>query len=90
MSSINATERALTESFRFGETFAVLASRILSLLGEKAPIRGQGKIGSILVEDPSVSPAVDAILCRKKCHSNLAARGWRRGRSQAGNSYGTH
>ncbi|WP_438396953.1 UvrD-helicase domain-containing protein [Caballeronia sp. DA-9] len=65
MSQINATERALTESFRFGETFAVLASRILSLLGEKAPIRGQDKIGSILVEDPSVSPAVDAILCRK-------------------------
>jgi hypothetical protein len=65
MSQINATECALTESFRFGETFAALASRILSLLGEKTPIRGQSTIGSILVEDPSVSPPVDAILCRK-------------------------
>jgi UvrD/REP helicase N-terminal domain len=65
MAQIDAPERALTESFRFGPTFAGLASRILSLMGERTPIRGQEAIGSIMVEDPSVSPAVDAILCRK-------------------------
>jgi hypothetical protein len=65
MDQIHAAERALTESFRFGPTFAALASRLLSLLGERTPIRGQENIGSIMVEDPGVSPPVDAILCRK-------------------------
>jgi hypothetical protein len=65
MAQIDAPERALTESFRFGPTFAALASRILGLLGEGTPIRGQDTIGSIMVEDPTISPPVDAILCRK-------------------------
>ncbi|WP_086381796.1 UvrD-helicase domain-containing protein [Caballeronia sordidicola] len=65
MAQIDAPERALTESFRFGPTFAALASRILALLGESTPIRGQDTIGSIMVEDPNISPPVDAILCRK-------------------------
>ncbi len=65
MAQIDAPERALTESFRFGPTLAALASRILSLLGERTPIRGQDGIGSIMVEDPTISPPVDAILCRK-------------------------
>jgi hypothetical protein len=65
MASIDSPELALTESFRFGPTFAALASRILSLLGERTPIRGQNTIGSMMVEDPAISPPVDAILCRK-------------------------
>jgi hypothetical protein len=65
MAQINAHERALTESFRFGPTFAALASRLLALLGERTPVRGQETIGSIMVEDPSIAPPVDAILCRK-------------------------
>ncbi|MGV7241593.1 UvrD-helicase domain-containing protein [Caballeronia sp. M23-90] len=64
MAQIDAPECALTESFRFEPTFAALASRILSLLGKRTPILGQDVIGSIMVEDPSVSPP-DAILCRK-------------------------
>src|ERR1700754_3079329 len=50
MASINVPEQALTESFRFGPTFAALGSRILGLLGERTPIRGQDTIGSIMVE----------------------------------------
>jgi hypothetical protein len=65
MAQINAPERPLTESFRFGPTFAGLASRVLALLGEPTPIRGQPGIGSIMVEDPSIGPPVDAVLCRK-------------------------
>jgi hypothetical protein len=65
MGHIIAPERPLTESFRFGATFAALASRILALLGEATPIRGQSGIGSIMVEDPSIAPPVDAVLCRK-------------------------
>jgi UvrD-like helicase C-terminal domain/AAA domain len=65
MAQIDAPECALTESFRFGATFAALASRLLGLLGERAPIRGQDTIGSIMVEDPTIAPPVDAILCRK-------------------------
>ncbi|MCG5072122.1 UvrD-helicase domain-containing protein [Paraburkholderia tagetis] len=65
MAQIDAPECALTESFRFGATFAALASRLLALLGERTPIRGQGAIGSIMVEDPALAPPVDAILCRK-------------------------
>jgi UvrD-like helicase C-terminal domain/UvrD/REP helicase N-terminal domain len=65
MAQIDAPECALTESFRFGSTNAALASRILALLGERTPVRGQDTIGSIMVEDPSISPPVDAILCRK-------------------------
>ncbi|EIF32075.1 DNA/RNA helicase, superfamily I [Burkholderia sp. Ch1-1] len=65
MAQIDAHERALTESFRFGPMVAALASRILGLLDERTPIRGQDTIGSILVDDPTVSPPVDAILCRK-------------------------
>ncbi|KWD85124.1 ATP-binding domain-containing protein [Burkholderia ubonensis] len=65
MARIDAPQHALSESFRFGPTLAMLASRILKLLGEPTPIRGQDVIGSILVEDPSISPPVDAVLCRK-------------------------
>ncbi|CAD6561188.1 UvrD-helicase domain-containing protein [Paraburkholderia sabiae] len=65
MAKIEAAEYSLTESFRFGHTFALLASRLLALLGEQTPVRGQGTIGSLMVEDPSVAPPVDAILCRK-------------------------
>jgi hypothetical protein len=65
MAQIDAPERPLTESFRFGQTLAALASRVLALLGEPTPIRGQSGIGSIMVEDPAISPPVDAILCRK-------------------------
>src|ERR1700755_2241744 len=65
MASIDAPELALTESFRFGPTFAALASRILGLLCERTPVRGQDAIGSIMVEDPTIVPPVDAILCRK-------------------------
>lgn len=65
MAQIEAPERALTESFRFGLTFAALASRVLTLLGEATPIRGQPSICSIMVEDPAAAPPVDAVLCRK-------------------------
>ncbi|WP_176060307.1 ATP-binding domain-containing protein [Paraburkholderia sp. BCC1876] len=65
MAQIDAPECALTESFRFGPTFAALASRILGLLGERTPVRGQETIGSIISLDPELAPPVDAILCRK-------------------------
>lgn len=65
MASISAPERAPTESFRSGSTFAVLASRILSLPAEVTPIRGQKTIGSIMVGDPAIAPPVDAVLCQK-------------------------
>ncbi|MEK6383103.1 MAG: UvrD-helicase domain-containing protein [Paraburkholderia tropica] len=65
MGHIHAPQCALTESFRFGPTFAALASRLLAQLGERTPLRGQDSIGSILVEDPSLAPPVDAVLCRK-------------------------
>ncbi|WP_345816678.1 ATP-binding domain-containing protein (plasmid) [Paraburkholderia sp. PREW-6R] len=65
MAQISAPEYALTESFRFGPVIATLASRLLALLGESTPVRGQNAIGSIGVDDPSLAPPVDAILCRK-------------------------
>lgn len=65
MAQITAPEYALTESFRFGPVVATLASRLLALLGENTPVRGQDAIGSIGVDDPSLAPPVDAILCRK-------------------------
>lgn len=65
MSQIAAPECALTESFRFGPTFAVLASRLPTRLGEHTPLRGQDAMGSILVEDPEMAPPIDAVLCRK-------------------------
>ncbi|MEW6347083.1 MAG: UvrD-helicase domain-containing protein [Paraburkholderia sp.] len=65
MQYIRATECALTESFRFGKPIASLASRILRLLGEQTPLRGQNSIPSSLVEDAGARPVVDAILCRK-------------------------
>ncbi|WP_308444899.1 ATP-binding domain-containing protein [Paraburkholderia adhaesiva] len=65
MAQIHAPECALTESFRFGPTFAGLASRLLAMLGEPTPIRGRDGIGSMMVEDPALVPPVDAILCRK-------------------------
>jgi hypothetical protein len=64
MEHITAPQCALTESFRFGHTFAALASRILRLLGERTPLRGQSSIQSTLVEGGE-TPLIDAILCRK-------------------------
>jgi len=46
-------------------SFAALASRLVGLLGERTPNRGQDTIGSIMVEDPNISPPGDAVLCRK-------------------------
>ncbi|MFM0665008.1 3'-5' exonuclease [Paraburkholderia sediminicola] len=65
MEHIQAHECPLTMSFRFGRTFAALASRILQLLGENVPVRGRPGIASVLVEDPDARPDVDAVLCRK-------------------------
>jgi len=65
MAQIEAPEYGLTDSFRFGPTIATLASRLLALMDEKTPVRGQEGIGSIGVDDPSLAPPVDAILCRK-------------------------
>jgi hypothetical protein len=64
MHLIDAPQCALTGSFRFGVTFAALASRILRLLGERTPLRGQSSIASTLIEGGE-TPDVDAILCRK-------------------------
>jgi hypothetical protein len=65
MEYIKAQECTLTESFRFGRPFAALASKILRLLGERTPVRGQSSIASTMIEDPDARPAVDAVLCRK-------------------------
>ena len=65
MEYINANQCTLTTSFRFGRTFAALASRVLQLLGEQVPVRGQSSIASTLVEDIDARPDVDAVLCRK-------------------------
>jgi hypothetical protein len=65
MDHIRAPECALTESFRFGPDFAMLASKILLLLGERTPLRGQAHIASMIVTDPDARPNVDAVLCRK-------------------------
>lgn len=66
MDHIRAQERALTESFRFGPAIAQLASRILALMDEAVPVRGQDRIESrILHESTSGHDSFDAILCRK-------------------------
>lgn len=65
MDYVRAEQVILTESFRFGQRFAVLASKVLKLLGETVPLRGQANIQSTLVEDPDTRPTVDAVLCRK-------------------------
>ncbi|MFM0742143.1 3'-5' exonuclease [Paraburkholderia xenovorans] len=65
MEYINARQCTLTMSFRFGRTFAALASRVLQLLGEPVPLRGQPAIRSTLIEDMASQPQVDAVLCRK-------------------------
>lgn len=65
MDYVQAEEARLTESFRFGPRFARLATRVLHLLGETVPLRGQECIASVLFENPDIRPEVDAILCRK-------------------------
>ncbi|WP_320534221.1 3'-5' exonuclease [Robbsia andropogonis] len=65
MAAIEAPERRLTQSFRFGSQIAILASEILRVLGEKTPVRGKENLGSFVVYDPSIRPPVDAVLCRK-------------------------
>ena len=65
MESIQARQCALTQSFRFGPHFAALASRILALLGERTPVRGQSTITSTFFEEPDPTRLFDAVLCRK-------------------------
>lgn len=64
--AVNAMDRVrtrhrtnLTQSFRFGPAIAALASRVLRVLGERTPIRGNDGIDSMLR-----CPHPDAILCR--------------------------
>lgn len=66
MDFIKAPERSLTESFRFGPAIAQLASRVLKLMDEETPVRGQEHIPSrILLESAPGNDRFDAILCRK-------------------------
>lgn len=65
MEHIKAHECTLTESFRFGPHFAALATRVLNLLGEHTPLRGQANIDSVFFEEPDPSRRFDAVLCRK-------------------------
>jgi hypothetical protein len=64
MDHIRAPECALTESFRFGPAIAQLASRVLALMDEDTPVRGQDQsLPRILHE--SAGQDRDAVLCRK-------------------------
>lgn len=66
MEHIRAPECALTESFRFGPAIAQLASRVLSLMDEDTPVRGQDHIESRIQLDASpTGERFDAVLCRK-------------------------
>lgn len=66
MDFIKAPERALTESFRFGPAIAQLASRMLSLMDEDTPVRGQDHIASRIEHDSEFGQhRYNAILCRK-------------------------
>lgn len=66
MDHIRAPECALTESFRFGPAIAQLASRVLQLMDEDTPVRGQDNVTSrILHESTPGQDRFDAILCRK-------------------------
>lgn len=65
MDYVRADQVALTESFRFGKRFAVLATKVLELLGDTVPLRGQSHINSALIEEQDQRTAVNAILCRK-------------------------
>lgn len=65
MEHIKAQECTLTESFRFGPHFAALATRVLNLLGEHMPLRGQTHIESVFFEEPDPRRRFDAVLCRK-------------------------
>ncbi|CAG2159735.1 3'-5' exonuclease [Cupriavidus numazuensis] len=66
MEHIKAPERALTESFRFGPAIAQLASRVLRLMDEEVPVRGQDHIESRILHDSTPGhDRFDAILCRK-------------------------
>ncbi|QET04037.1 ATP-dependent helicase (plasmid) [Cupriavidus pauculus] len=66
MDHIRAPECILTESFRFGPAIAQLASRVLQLMDEHTPVRGQEQISSRIVhESVPGQDRYDAILCRK-------------------------
>ncbi|SDD58084.1 UvrD/REP helicase N-terminal domain-containing protein [Cupriavidus sp. YR651] len=66
MDFIKAPECALTESFRFGPAIAQLASRMLRLMDEEIPVRGQGQLESRIQYDSLPGQdRFDAILCRK-------------------------
>lgn len=66
MDHIKAPERSLTESFRFGPAIAQLANRMLRLMDEEVPVRGQDHLDSrIQHESVPGQDRFDAILCRK-------------------------
>lgn len=66
MEHIRAPECALTESFRFGPAIAQLASRVLALMDEETPVRGQDHVESRILHDSTPGhDRFDAILCRK-------------------------
>ncbi len=83
MDFIKAPERALTESFRFGPAIAQMASRMLSLMDEDTPVRGQDHIASRIEHDSEFGQhRYNAILCRKNA-TVLTHLAQGRGRSAA-------
>ncbi|CAG9180347.1 ATP-dependent DNA helicase Rep [Cupriavidus laharis] len=66
MDHIRAPMKGLTESFRFGNAIAKLASRMLCLMDEDVPVRGQAALPSRVIRHAApgeIRP--NAILCRK-------------------------
>lgn len=63
MQSINdAADTYLTQSFRFGETLAEQATKVLATLGETRPLRGNPKIATNISHDEART--VECILAR--------------------------
>lgn len=85
LSKLPGQEARLTQSFRFGDEIADLATQVLALLGEQVPLKGTSSIPSeVIWSQPDEESFPDAILCRTNARAiQLLVEGIKAGKKVA-------
>jgi hypothetical protein len=90
LAMLKLPELPLTQSFRFGDSIAALANRILAVTGAKRPLRGFPSIADEVIRGvlPADAPLPDAILARTNAGLFGEAIGMLQAAASVGHTFG--